>query len=457
MVANVQLPVLPAAQIPFIQEAEQAVLGAIITSEKIYTSLKAFLFERDFFLLRHRYIWKAFEALSVRRDAIDYLTVTSELKKMGKLDEIGGVSYLTELLNSAPSLHNADTYGRMVQRCSLRRQMLEASAKINALALDENETTDHVRAEMMKLVTTVSDIDLNGTERGLGELLNETCDFVEYRMEHPEAMIGVPSGYTMLDRMLLGFQKTDFIVLAARPGMGKTSLMLSTALNMAKAGKHVGFASIEMGDIQLVKKLIALESRLPLQTVRDGNLTMEQHKIFTAAAGRLANLKDNIRIYDHKITPDGLRAKAMGWKSDNGLDVLFVDYLQIMDSAGAFKPNERTREVGYFARSLKAMAKELRIPIVAGAQLNRETDSRSGNKPQLSDLRESGEIEQEADVVMFIYRDEYYNEASEFPNQADIIIAKHRNGPLGTVPLYFDKSLTLFMNAAERSVDLSHV
>lgn len=443
--------------IPMSIEAEEAVLGSILTSADKFALVKGFLRVTDFFILRNRYIWQAIERLQDRREAIDFLTVIAELKAAGKYEEIGGMAYLTQLVNNTPTSIHAETYGRIVQRVALRREMLKASDSIRKLATDDEVTTDHARAEMAKMIAGINGVDITGQRRGLKELINAACDRVEDRMNNPETLLGIPTGFRDLDNLLLGMQKTDLVIVGAVPGMGKTSWMLSVALNMARRGSRVGFITQEMGDDQITNRLLALESAVNLQAVRSGNMSSGEFTRYTRAAGQLALLENKILIDPNTVTPDTLRGKVMKWAGEGGIDILFVDYLQIMSSGTMFKPTERVQAVGYFARSLKELAREMRIPVIAAAQLNREIANRQDKRPYLSDLRESGEIEQNADVVIFIHRDEYYNEASEFANQADIIVAKHRNGPTGTTTLYFEKTLTKFMNAAERSVDLSHI
>ncbi len=432
-------------------EAEEAVLGSILTNPDKFVVVRGFLKASDFFLLRNRYIWQALENLQKRRESVDYLTLMAELKAMDKLADIGGAPYLTQLINNTPTSIHAETYGRLVQRAALRRQMLEASDSIRKLALDNEVSTDYARAEMAKLAAQINGVDISGQQHGLKVLVSSAFDRVENRMNNPESMLGIPTGFRDLDAILLGMQKTDLTIVGAVPGMGKTSFILSMALNMARRGVRVGFVSQEMGDDQITNRLLSLESAVNLQAVRSGNMTPAEFSRFTAAGGNIAKFDKHFMIDPTTVTPNVLRGKAMKWASECGLDILFVDYLQIMSSGGLFKPTERVQAVGYFARSLKELAREMNIPVIAPAQLNREIASRHDKRPYLSDLRESGEIEQNADIVLFIHRDDYYNEASMSPNLANIIIGKHRNGPTGEVDLYFDKTLTKFSNVAERT------
>lgn len=441
--------------IPYSEEAEAAFLGGVITDPGFMPVVKALLKPEDFFLLRHRYIWQAALRIDERKDPLDYMLLVQELKAIGKLDDIGGAAYLTQLLNACPTSYHTEAYARIVQRAAIRRRMIAGGDKIKALALDDELTTEQAIADMTRITADIQGADLGKPEPSLKELVGKVWAHIEERMENPDTLLGIPTGFRELDKVTLGLQKSDLNIWAAVTGMGKTSAMLSAALNMARRGVRIGFVTQEMEADQITRRLIALESGLNLQAVRSGSMNKDQYGRFVASLGKVSELP--IYIHSKRVTPDQLRAKALSWMADSGLDVLFVDYLQIMSGGGQFKGNQRTQEVSYFARSLKDLALELHIPVVAAAQLNRELEKRQDKRPILSDLRESGEIEQAADIVVFIYRDEYYNEMTEFPNQADLIISKHRNGPTGTVSMYFEKTTTRFLNSAERAVDLSRI
>lgn len=441
--------------IPYSEEAEAAFLGGVITAPGLVAVVKALVKPEDMFLLRHRYIWQAALRIDERKEPLDYLLLIQELKDMGKLDEIGGPAYLTQLMNACPSSYHTESYARLVQRAAIRRRMITGSDQIKALALNDELTTEQAIADMARITADIQGVDFGKPEPSLKELVGKVWAHIEERMDNPDTLLGIPTGFRELDNVLLGLQKSDLNIWAAVTGMGKTSAMLSAALNMARRGARIGFVTQEMEADQITRRLIALESGLNLQAVRSGKMNKDQYGRFVASLGKVSELP--IYIHSKRVTPDQLRAKALNWMTDGGLDVLFVDYLQIMSGGDMFKGNQRTQEVSYFARSLKDLALELRIPVVAAAQLNRELEKRQNKRPILSDLRESGEIEQAADIVVFIYRDEYYNDATEFPNQADLIIAKHRNGPTGTISLYFEKTTTRFQNGAERMVDLNRI
>jgi replicative DNA helicase len=443
---------------PYSQEAEEAVIGAVIIGPEMFVPVSAFLSADDFFLLRLRYVWQAFGRLAGRGDPIDYLTLCNELKAMGRLDEIGGPSYLTQLMNTVPTYVHAEDYGRIVERAAYRRRLLATSDQLKALALDENVSTDEIRASVEQKVREVNTPKDDTEDSTFAELVSEYYDTVESLMNGSRELTGISTGFRELDHLTLGLQNTDFILVAGRPGMGKSAWMLSATLNMAKAGRRVGWFSLEMPKKQLVQRAVSSEAGINLQALRGGDLSAEEWSRFVRTSGLLHKLP--IHIDDRRnLTPGQVRAKCFQWMARHGkLDVVVVDYAQLMNGGSSFRGKDnRVAEISYISRELKGLARELNVPVLAAAQLSRAVEQRQDKRPVLSDLRESGQLEADADVVMFLYRDEVYNEATEFPNQADIIIAKHRNGPTGTISLYFEKTLTKFLNAAERSIDLSRI
>ncbi len=442
-------------QTPYSQEAEEATIGAILVNSVTYFAVAAFLRAEDFFLLRHRYIWESLTRLHERGEPIDYLTVTQELKDTGRLAEIGGPAYLTQLINTTPTSVHAEVYGRIVERAATRRRLMSASDEIKSLALNEELTVEQVISESEARLFDVTERQLSKELIPMREAVSDYFDRIEYLMANRNAPLGVPSGFKDLDTLLGGFQKSDLIIFAGRPGMGKTSFMLSAALNMARLGQRIAIFSMEMGVEQIVQRLISMESAINSQSLRLGQLNQQEWARFVHAAGNLS--KFPIYIDDSAaLNPLELRTKCLRMQREHGLDLIVVDYLQLMNAGGTYE-NNRVQEVSYISRNMKELAREFNVPILSAAQLSRAVEQRQDKRPQLSDLRESGSLEQDSDIVMFLYRDEMYNEATEFPNQADIIISKHRNGPTGTISLYFEKTLTKFMNAAERSVDLSHI
>lgn len=441
--------------IPYSQEAEEAVIGAILVNPVAYYGVAAFLKADDFFLLRHQYIWGALDRLAGRSEPIDYLTVMQELRDIDKLGEIGGPAYLTQLINNTPTSVHAEVYGRLVERAATRRRLLTASDEIKALALNEELNVEQVIAESEARLFDVTERQITRELVPLREAIITYYDRIEFLMHNQGAALGVPTGFKDLDKLLGGFQKSDLLIFAGRPGTGKTSFMLSAALNIARLGARIAIFSMEMGAEQIVQRLMSMESAINNQTLRLGQLTPQEWARFVQVSGNLSNLR--IYIDDTPaMNPLQLRTKCLRMAREHGVDLVVVDYMQLMNSGGAYE-NNRVQEISYISRSLKELARELNVPVLSAAQLSRAVEQRQDKHPVLSDLRESGSIEQDADVVMFLYRDSLYNEASENPNGAEIIIAKHRNGPTGTIELYFEKTLTKFMNAAQRSVDLSHL
>lgn len=440
---------------PFSQEAEEATIGAILTNPAAYFGVAAFLRIDDFFVLRHRYIWEAMGRLSERSEPLDYLTVMQELKDMGRLQEIGGPAYLTQLINNTPTSVHAEVYGRLIERAATRRRLMNASDQIKALALNEEITIEQVIKEAESRLFEVTERQLVRELMPIREAIGNYFDHIEHMMQNQDMTLGLPTGFKDLDKLLGGLQKSDLLIFAGRPGMGKTSFMLSAALNMARLGARIAIFSMEMGVEQIVQRLISMESSINMQNLRTGQISQKEWRRFVEVAGKLGNF--NIYIDDSAaMNPLQLRTKCLRMQREHGIDLVIIDYMQLMNAGGVYE-NNRVQEISFISRNLKEMARELNVPVLSAAQLSRAVEQRQDKRPQLSDLRESGSIEQDADVVMFLYRDEVYNEATEFPNQADIIVAKHRNGPTGTISLYFEKTFTKFMNAAERSVDLSHI
>ncbi len=438
-------------QSPHSNDIEQAVIGAVLSNPNSYAMVAAFLKPSHFYIMRHQYIWEAFARCHSKAYEFDYLTVTDELIAMGKLPEVGGAFYLLSCINAAPTAMHSETYGKIVLSAWLRREMLIAADVIKAVALGVDDfDIEDARAEMARQTARVMGVELNKQDKSLMEIAIERQNFIEQRMANPELILGVPTGLRAYDTMTAGLQKTDLIILAGVPGMGKTSMMLTMALNAAKVYKQrIGFFSQEMGEGQIWDRLLSMETGINLQRIRTGDLDQQEYRRYLEASSRLVKLP--IFIHAATVSPPKMRSKALQWASHDGLDLIMLDYLQIMSSDGVFKPTQRAQEVGWFARSCKALAKELNVPVLSAAQLNREVNG----VPELRHLRDSGEIEQEADVVTFIYRDDYYNPASEFPNQADLIIAKQRNGPTGVVSCYWDRQITRFVDSTPHHIDLN--
>ncbi|MEO1288118.1 MAG: replicative DNA helicase [Chloroflexota bacterium] len=616
---------------PFSQEAEEAVIGSILIDPSAYVSVTAFLHPDDFFLLRHQYIWQAFERLNQRAEPIDLITLAEELENMQVLENIGGRAYLVQLLNNTGTSVYAEVYGRLVERTSIRRKLMITADEIKKLAMDEALNIDTVVGEAESKLFTVTETQVQRDFVPMWDALSDYYDRMEYMLQNSSEAAGVPTGYRDLDALLGGFQKSDLLIFAGRPGMGKcisgnthintaigtvpipslkpintigevddeggvyypleidvmtregikttshfydagekpclkvktqsgdevsgtynhallalragnpqwialadlvsgdyvaiaepspvrmqfvgtpflvsdgqtqrlataneflpagfiwdeivsieddgvhhcydlvvpeahsyiangfvshnTSWLLTTAMNVARFGGRVAIFTMEMGVEQMVQRMMAMETGINVQKLRLARLNPQEAARFTEAVGRISNHR--IFIDDSPaISPMEMRTKCRRLKHEYGLDLVIVDYMQLMNAGGSYE-NNRVQEISFISRNLKELARELNVPLISAAQLSRAVEQRQDKRPVLSDLRESGSIEQDADIVMFLYRDEVYNEATEFPNQADVIVSKHRNGPTGVVSLYFEKSLTKFMDASVHRVDLS--
>lgn len=442
---------------PHSKEAEEAVLGAVLINPDAFFEVAAFLRADDFFILRNGWIWEAMQRLHGRGEVIEYLTVIEELRAQERLEDVGGPAYLTYLLsNTATSIH-AEAYGHIVERAAIRRRMLAAANDIAQLAYQEDVDINEVIDRAESILFTVTDSQLKKDTLPIQYVISDYYDRVEELYTQRAEPMGIPSGFVDLDALLGGFQKSDLIILAARPGMGKTSLMLNIAMHAARSKARVAIFSLEMSNEQLVQRLISTETGVDSQKLRLGNLDEHEWNLFVEATNSLSSLR--MFLDDTPgLSVLQLRTKCRRLYREHGLDLVIVDYLQLMSgNIGNRISDNRVQEISYISRGLKELARELNIPIIAGAQLSRAVEQRQDKRPQLSDLRESGALEQDADVVIFIYRDDMYNEASERPNEADLLVAKHRNGPTGSVALYFRRELTQFTNLKKTSVNLEGI
>ncbi|MDF1513981.1 MAG: replicative DNA helicase [Anaerolineae bacterium] len=436
---------IPDKSVPQNIEAEEAVLGAMmIDPEGIFRVLN-FLRSEDFYLQKHRWIYEAIITIHERREPIDFLTLTTELEQQDHLEAVGGGVFITELISMVPSAINIESYGRLVEQTAVRRRLLDAASDIARLSYDESIALEHVVDQAEKTLFGVSQKRTTRDLQPINEIVPRYYDYIENLYEHQGDLMGVTTGFHDLNRLLGGFQKSDLLILAARPGVGKTSLMITFALKAAENGKVVALFSLEMSAEQLVQRMVAQISNIDAQRLRLGQLKDSEWPAFAEAIGHLSELP--IYIDDTPaITVMQLRTKCRRLTSERGLDMIFLDYLQLMDSDN--RSDNRVQEVSYISRSLKGLARELDIPLMTASQLSRAVEQRQDKHPVLSDLRESGSLEQDADIVMFIYRDELYNEDTENRNIADIMVAKHRSGPTGSIQLYFNKKLTKFADVA---------
>jgi replicative DNA helicase len=437
---------------PHSVEAEEAVLGSILIDPEALFRVSEFLKSEDFYIVKNQWVWEACRTLHERREPIDFVMLTRELETRGQIDELGGPAYISQLINTVPTAIHAEGYGRIVERAANRRRLLSAASEIAQLAYDESSDDDLVndRAEQLILGARRS----RGTRdtRPIAQVLKDYYERIEYLYEHRDEPLGVPTGFIDIDKQLGGLQKSDLIVVAARPGLGKTSLLLNVALNASQRfHQRVAVFSLEMSDEQVCERLIAQQSGIDSQRLRFGQLTNDDWPMFVQTTGGLSEV--GIWIDDTPaISPMQLRAKARRLYAKQGLDLIVVDYLQLMGVDR--RAENRNQEVTQISQALKNLARELNVPVLVASQLSRAVEQRADKRPVLSDLRDSGAIEQDSDVILFIYRDAVYNESCETPNMAELIIAKHRKGPTGTVDLYWQSNLTQFQSAVRREVEL---
>lgn len=439
------------AGVPHSREAEEAVIGAVLINPEVYYDLAQFLSPDDFYIHRLRWVWEAFNNLHERRMPFDLLTVSEELANQGQLEEVGGAAFLTALLNQVPTTLHAEAYGKMVEAASIRRKMLTAANKIATLAYNESEMVETVMGEAEKAIFNVSERKMRHDVKTIRAVLSQFYDRMGELSLRADDIVGVPTGFIDLDRMMGGLQPSDLLILAGRPGQGKTAMMLTIAHNAALLHKkRVAIFSLEMSNEQVVQRLIAQETGIDSQRLRTGKLTEDDWPVFTHAIETLSETR--IFLDDTpSLTPLQLRTKCRRLHMEYGIDLVILDYLQLM--TGETRSDNRVQEVSYISRSLKQLARELNVPLLAAAQLSRAVEQRADKEPQLSDLRESGSLEQDADIVMFIHRGDEKDPAMK--DVTHLKVAKHRNGPVGTIDLIFRSNLTRFENAATRRVDLN--
>ncbi len=432
---------------PNSREAEEAVLGSVLINPESYYDIAEILRDDDFYIIRNQWIWNAFVRLNEKRVPVDILTVSEDLQEHGQLTDIGGQAYLIALVNQTPTSLHAQAYSHIVEQNAIRRRMLTAANEMAKLAYDQEKDVDAIidRAEMS--VFGLSERRVRHDLEPIDKVLSVYYDHVDQLSQRDDEIFGVPTGLTDLDRLLGGLQKSDLLIIAGRPGSGKTGFMLSIAKNAAqKHKKHVAFFSLEMSNEQLVQRLIAQETKIDTQRLRTGKLGDDEWPIFTHAIEVLGDT--HIWLDDTPaITPLQLRTKCRRLHMEHSLDLIIIDYLQLMGSDS--RTENRVQEVSHISRSLKVLARELNVPVLAAAQLSRAVEQREGKKPVLSDLRESGSLEQDSDIVMFIHRPDMLEKDNPRQNIAELIVAKHRNGPTHPgIELVFLNNLAKFENAA---------
>jgi replicative DNA helicase len=435
-------------------ESEMAVLGAMMLDEPAATRGIELLTEDDFYRESHQLIFHAMAVLYSESKPIDQLTVTEKLSQLKVLEKCGGAYYVSNLAEAMPTAANIDYYATIVKNKSILRHIITVSTRMVTNSYNEEEDAesilDHAQQQIYKLKARSTPTDFVA----INDIVHSTIDHIESLKNHDQDVIGLHTGFIDLDKMTSGFQPSDLIIIAGRPSMGKTAISLSMMRRMAvDYKKKVGFFSLEMSNEQLVMRLLSMQSNIDHQKLRKGRVPNELWKSLIGAAAKLH--ESTIYVDD---TPSlnilDIRSRARRLKMEKGLDIAFVDYLQIARGMTS-RSSTREQEISSISQGLKAMAKELHIPVVAVAQLNRAVDARSGDhRPHLSDLRESGAIEQDADVVMFVFREEIYSKDPEHEGKAELIVAKQRNGPIGRIPLTFEKHLTRFENAPAGDYDI---
>jgi replicative DNA helicase len=427
---------------PHSPQAEEAVLGSIL---KYPPSIErvSFLKPEDFYGMRNRHVFRAMRTLSADGKPIDYHTVGDTLFQQGTHEAAGGMMYLSEVNLATPSAAYILDYGRIVERTSIMRQLIAKAQTIAEIASRDNLTPEVALEKAEQLIYSISEGRRTRDFQSLEEVLGEYMEQLEALQEGDATRYGIPTGYADLDKLLGGFQRTDLIILAARTSVGKTSFALNLAVNAAvKHHATVAVFSLEMSAEQLASRLLSMESGVDSPRIRSAHLNEQESRKLDAAMNHLA--KAPVWVDDTPSIPImELRSKARRLAAEHDLDMIIVDYLQLVASDGG---ESRVQELGQISRALKALARELRVPVLALSQLSRAVEQRTPHIPQLSDLRESGALEQDADVVLFIYRDEKYNPDTDKKGVADIIVAKHRNGPTGQVQLLFLERTTKFLD-----------
>jgi len=425
-------------------EAEQSVLGSLLIERDAIIRIAPFLRAEDFYRESHAQIYQAILDLFERREPADFVTLCDALERQGTLEAVGGPAYITSLINAVPTSIHVEHYARIVERAALRRRLIDAAGQIARLAYEEDREVDEVIDRAEAIIFDVTERRESKDLVAIKRLLADYYDRIEYLQQHREEMVGLPTGFIDLDRLLGGMQRSDLIIIAGRPGMGKTSFGLSIAQQAAlKHRAVVAFFTLEMSGEQLVQRMISAETGIDSRRLMVGDIHDLEWDRFVKASG---DLSDALVFVDDTPSPTPLeiRSKCRRLAAEYDLDLVIIDYLQLM--SGGVRTENRQQEISYISRSLKGLARELRVPVLALSQLSRAVESRAEKIPLLSDLRESGSIEQDADVVIFLYREEVYDKLTDRRNIADVILAKHRNGPTGQVALRFAKEQTKFMD-----------
>ena len=432
--------------LPHNLEAERCVLGSILIRNDAFNIAVELIDADDFFRDAHRRVFEQMVGLNERGQAIDFVTIKDELNRSGDLEEAGGPAYISALADGVPRSTNVEHYARIVKEKAKLRSLIHSANKIVSTAYEAERDADTVLDEAEQEIFSIAEDRVHEGFVPLSALVQDSFTTIEQLQAHNSLVTGIPTGFTDIDYLTSGFQPADLIIVAARPSMGKTAFVLNVAQHLGtKTEKTVGFFSLEMAKEQLFQRMLTTEAKIDAHRFRTGQLSDGDYEQLSTAMGVLESAR--VFIDDTAgISVLEMRAKSRRLKAEHGLDLIVVDYLQLMQGRGRFE--NRTQELASISRSLKGLAKELGVPVVALSQLSRAPESRSDRRPQLSDLRESGALEQDADVVIFIFREEMYEETPENQNLAEIIVGKQRNGPTGNVKLAFIKQQTRFQNLA---------
>ena len=438
-------------------EAEQAVLGAMLIDKEAIAKATEVLSADDFYRESHRVIFSAMLELYNKNEAVDMVTVTEILKRDNKLEDIGGIAYITSLANVVLTAANVKYHAEIVAEKSVLRQLVRVSTEIAAMGYEANEDVGTLLDTAESRILEISNRKKKNDFTAINDILMDSVQSIESLLQNKGGLTGLPAGFADLDKLTSGLHPSDFIILAARPSMGKTALALNIVQNVAlRAHKVIGgeprsvaFFSLEMSKEQLVNRMLCAEAGIDSQRLRVGEMRDEDWTHLWDACDTMSRAK--IYIDDTAgITAMDMRSRARRLKAEHGLDLIVVDYLQLMQGSGKRNNSgDRQQEVSEISRSLKALARELDVPVLALSQLSRSVESRQVKRPMLSDLRESGSLEQDADIVAFLYREDYYNPETE-NKHTELIIAKHRNGPVDTVNLFFQKQFTKFVGFTKR-------
>ena len=439
-------------------EAEQSVLGAMLIEKEAIPKVMEILRDTDFYREAHRVIFNAMLELYNKNEAVDMITVTEILKRDNKLEDVGGIAYVTSLANAVPTAANVTYHASIIEEKSILRQLVSVSTQIASMGYEANDDVKNIIDSAESKILEISNRKKTADFTPINEIVLDSFKSIEALMGNKNGLTGLPTGFEDLDNLTSGLHGSDFIILAARPSMGKTAFALNVVQNVAiRAAKKVGgapktvaFFSLEMSKEQLVQRMLCAEANIDSQRLRIGELRDEDWAMLINTADTLSSA--NIYIDDTAgITAMDMRSRARRLKAEHGLDLIVVDYLQLMQGSGKKNNNgDRQQEVSEISRSLKALARELDVPVIALSQLSRSVEARQVKRPMLSGLRESGSLEQDADIVAFLYREDYYNPETENKNITELIIAKHRNGPVDTVNLFFHKQYTKFVGLSKR-------